>query len=265
MKSQENIDKFFAERLQQYERQPRTVAWEKLQAKLDKQESKLIPLWWRYASAASVALLLASGIYWMNAPKDLDAIKMASNPTKTISTEKKTGEIAKDIASPIAHDNISIASNATEKSRTKIVPDISTEKAIKIGKTSAEKNLINTKDEPILVKNIAPIQIPKPEIAPSTIVLVVENTTKVNKEAEKETIVLNLIETPTEAVAETTPLDESANRKPSKFNRIWQQLKRAKNGENVDWKEVGFKPQKLLARADAKIENALTKGEETEK
>ncbi len=265
MKSQENIDKFFAERLQQYERQPRTVAWEKLQAKLDKQESKLIPLWWRYASAASVALLLASGIYWMNAPKDLDAIKMASNPTKTISTEKKTGEETKNIASPIAHDNISIASNATEKSRTMIVTDISTEKAIRTDKTNAEKNLMSTKDEPILVKNIAPIQIPKPEIAPSTIVLVVENTPKASKEAEKETIVLNLIETPTEAVAETTPLDESTNRKPSKFNRIWQQLKRAKNGENVDWKEVGFKPQKLLARADAKIENALTKGEETEK
>jgi hypothetical protein len=45
----------------------------------------------------------------------------------------------------------------------------------------------------------------------------------------------------------------------------WQQLKRAKNGENVNWSEVGIKPQKMLARADAKIENVLTKGENNEK
>jgi cytochrome c551/c552 len=42
-------------------------------------------------------------------------------------------------------------------------------------------------------------------------------------------------------------------------------LKRAKNGENVNWGEVGVKPQKVLARADAKIENALTRGESNDK
>jgi hypothetical protein len=47
----------------------------------------------------------------------------------------------------------------------------------------------------------------------------------------------------------------SIPRKTSKFGKLWQQLKRAKNGEGVDWNELGVKPQKVLARADAKLEN----------
>jgi hypothetical protein len=33
----------------------------------------------------------------------------------------------------------------------------------------------------------------------------------------------------------------------------------------VEWSRLGIKPQKMLARADAKIENVLTKGENNEK
>ena len=54
-------------------------------------------------------------------------------------------------------------------------------------------------------------------------------------------------------------------KKQSRVGKIWEQLKRAKNGENVNWGEVGVKPQKVLARADAKIENALTRGESNDK
>jgi len=34
--------------------------------------------------------------------------------------------------------------------------------------------------------------------------------------------------------------------------KVWKQLKNAKNGEKVDWDEVGFNPNKLLAKATGK-------------
>jgi hypothetical protein len=88
----------------------------------------------------------------------------------------------------------------------------------------------------------------------NTIVLVLENT---KPKVEEETIVLNFVETKPEVVAQNT----EPERKQSRVGKIWEQLKRAKNGENVNWNEVGVKPQKVLARADAKIENVLSKGE----
>lgn len=262
MKNQENIDKFFAEKLQQYERQPRAAAWEKLQTRLEKQESKVIPLWWKFASAASVALLLASGVYWLNTPEN-------TMDDEYVSVEKSNPKVKKNFAEVIkpSEEVQSLASiQDNEKTRIETVSSKHKEKAIIHKRTKLEKVLTNSiNEEVILSKNITPQPISKPSLETNTIVLVVENTQKPIIKPEKETIVLNLIETQSEAVAEATVLDESANRKQSKFNKIWQQLKRAKNGENVDWKEVGFKPQKLLARADAKIENALTNGEETEK
>ncbi len=263
MKNQENIDKFFANKLQQYERQPRAAAWGKLQTRLEKQESKVIPLWWKFASAASVALLLASGVYWLNSSKGVAENSIAS-VKKTNSVMKKEKGFT-DIIKPSAEKQ-HLAS--VENKKYIHLSTVSEKEHIKMldAKNSKFEKMINsTIDEVILSKNITPETISKPTLETNTIVLVVEQTQKVIEKPEKETIVLNLVETQSDAVAEATVLDESANRKQSKFNKIWQQLKRAKNGENVDWKEVGFKPQKLLARADAKIENALTNGEETEK
>ena len=93
----------------------------------------------------------------------------------------------------------------------------------------------------------------------NTIVLVLENT---KPKVEQETIVLNIVE-PKEVITQAT-LNDVNTKKETRLSKIWQQLKRAKNGENVNWNEVGIKPQKMLARADAKIENILTKGENSE-
>jgi hypothetical protein len=60
-----NIDKLFDERLQNYERKPRPEAWDKLQAKLQQNETKIVPLWWKVARAASVVLLLGTAGYSM--------------------------------------------------------------------------------------------------------------------------------------------------------------------------------------------------------
>jgi hypothetical protein len=117
------------------------------------------------------------------------------------------------------------------------------------------------KEEQVLAKNPSLLQVPTNKIIDqsNTIVLVIDKEPR-----QEETIVLNLVDSK-EEVAQVIQTEEPSNKRQSKFSKIWQQLKRAKNGENVNWNEVGFKPQKLIARADAKIENALTNGEETEK
>ena len=43
--------------------------------------------------------------------------------------------------------------------------------------------------------------------------------------------------------------------KSSKFIRILRQLKNAKQGEAIEWDEVGFNPKKLMARADERLKN----------
>ena len=113
------------------------------------------------------------------------------------------------------------------------------------------QNLENQNNPIIALETIKP----KTPTEENTIVLVLENT---KPKKEEETIVLNFVDTKVEAVAQNI----ESEKKQSRVGKIWEQLKRAKNGENVNWSEVGVKPQKVLARADAKIENVLSKGEE---
>lgn len=43
--------------------------------------------------------------------------------------------------------------------------------------------------------------------------------------------------------------------KSSKFIKVLRQLKNVKEGDAVDWEEVGFNPKKLIARADERLKN----------
>ena len=109
-----------------------------------------------------------------------------------------------------------------------------------------------SKNPVVVIEKNNKIKIPLEE---NTIVLVLENT---KPKKEEETIVLNFVDTKVETVAQNI----EPEKKQSRVGKIWEQLKRAKNGESVNWNEVGVKPQKVLARADAKIENVLTRGED---
>lgn len=258
MKNSENIDKIFSEGLHNYERQPRSEAWEKLQARLDKPQSKVLPLWWKFASAASIALLLGIGGYWYNSQKIV--------PNEAIATINQTRKNTtnENIQKPIIDKSVAIEiSKETQNEHKKhfaIKNEVELQNVNSITKTAKTNEILNVKNSlsPTLLPNIKEI------IETNTIVLVLEDTRSEVTKAEEETIVLNFIEAKQEAITQIDPTEENL-RKQSRFSKIWQQLKRAKNGEDVNWGEVGIKPQKVLARADAKIENALTKGENNEK
>ncbi len=254
MKNSENIDKIFSKGLQTYERQPRTEAWEKLEARLQKPKSKVLPIWWKYASAASVALFLGIGGYWLNNKKTNSAEEVAIN--KKLIIEKKQVQIVEKEAIP---QEIAIVE--------KDIPKKTISKPIQKRDFTKNKQFAQLPPQQIIkveeIKQIAKsptIEFKKIE-EQNTIVLILENT---KPKVEEETIVLNMVETKPEVMAQNDS-NESINKKETRISKIWQQLKRAKNGENVNWGEVGIKPQKMLARADAKIENVLTKGENNEK
>ncbi len=253
MKNSKNIDKIFSEGLHAYEHQPRPQAWEKLEVRLQKQRTKVLPIWWKYASAASVALLLGVGGYWFGSQKPNSTEQFAIRKKPVI--EKKQAQIMEREVTP----KVATVENILPK---KAVLKPTQKHEIIENKQFAQlppQQIIKVEEIKQIVKSPT-IEFKKVE-EPNTIVLVLENT---KPKVEEETIVLNMVETKPEVVAQTDSNDGNV-KKETRLSKIWQQLKRAKNGENVNWSEVGIKPQKMLARADAKIENVLTKGENNEK
>jgi hypothetical protein len=255
------IDKIFSEGLNNYERQPRAEAWVKLEARLQKPQSKVLPIWWKYASAASIALLLGTGIYLLNNQKVSEINKGDVLVKTTVPTMKETQTVTPEA-------KISTIESSPTLSKTVVKRSISDKKYINKTLPPAEVPVFRneaTEDVAIQHGNNTPVVTPLPELKkkaePNTIILVLENN---RPKIEQETIVLNMVEMPSVAANTIDPTEDN-NKKQTRLSKIWQQLKRAKNGEDVNWNEVGIKPQKVLARADAKIENALTKGENHEK
>lgn len=254
MKNSENIDKIFSKGLHNYERQPRPQAWGKLEARLQKPKSKVLPIWWKYASAASVALILGVGGFWFNNQKS--------------HLEEQTVVVRKQIIEKKHSQIIEKATTPQMAQVEKIIPQKATFKITEKARTAIEQNQFTQLPPQQIIKVEEIKQIAKMPTIESkkieeqnTIVLILENT---KPKVEEETIVLNMVETKPEVIAQNDSND-GITKKETRISKIWQQLKRAKNGENVNWSEVGIKPQKLLARADAKIENVLTKGESNEK
>ncbi len=270
-----NIDKIFNESFQHYERQPRTEAWEKLQARLEKKNSKVLPLWWKYASAASVAFFLGVAGYWVVNDSSNESQIVATNttikalpkvksiPEVLIQSKSKENTIVK--TDDLEPKNLSPVTNVPANphvSKHTPLPNNSSVAIIKpLDKLPIRKQSdLQNSNSPIIALETIKTKTTdiKNPIEENTIVLVLENT---KPKKEEETIVLNFVDTKVETVAQNV----EPEKKQSRVGKIWEQLKRAKNGENVNWGEVGLKPQKVLARADAKIENALTRGESNDK
>lgn len=62
MKEKKHIDRLFQEKLKNFEAKPDAAIWNKIEAQMrkDKDERKVIPIWWRYAGIAAGLLLLVT-------------------------------------------------------------------------------------------------------------------------------------------------------------------------------------------------------------
>lgn len=254
-----NIDKLFNERLQNYERKPRPEAWDKLQARLQQNETPIVPLWWKVARAASVVLLLGvvGYIAWNNTTKsEIEGTNVAvgnnhpkvqgTNPTqpnKSTVLEKAT-KVENSVEESVAQTKPLLNKRTKQNAHNNMIKE-HFDKLIEVTKNT---------QEPVLAQKETPQS--QPKATNNTIVLVVEASSEQVAPKVTETIVLSMVEAPVNTGTERPGwVEEASNRKTSKLGKLWNQLKRAKNGEGVDWNELGVKPQKVLARADAKLEN----------
>ena len=208
MKNSKNIDKIFSEGLHTYERQPRPQAWEKLEARLQKPQNKVLPIWWKYASAASIALFLGVSGYWFSIQK--------TNFKKEIAVTKKPVIIEKQRL-PILEKTIPQIVNVEENSQSNTNFKLN-QKGRKVSNVQfaqlSPQKIIKVEE----IKQIAKIpNIESKKIEESnTIVLVLENTKPIAKE---EIIVLKMVET--KEVTAPVTLNEVNIKKETRLSKIW--------------------------------------------
>lgn len=255
--SKNNIDQRFAKKLAQHQTTPRAEAWQKLEGRLQKKEDKTVVVRWanmtRWAVAASILLVAGTWYFSVDEKAIQSTNQLSQNNTETTTA---TTEILAQKSTEVAGRQLDI----------KYTEAKSTESNLELKYNNLAKNYISKPQEP-QQQNIAdsgktePIQLPKEETNHNTTVpneiLVATAETKM-PEVEPLTIVFNVsnFKDAEPILAENDT--EKTDKKKSYLNRLFKQLKNAKNGDKVDWQEVGFKPAKILARA----ENKLKAGEE---
>ncbi len=275
-------DKFFAEKLKEVEIKPRPEAWDKLQMRMQTKQRR-VGGWWQqgpWLAAAGVSLVLVAGwVVWsLNQSSELTVahkeVHKSMPPQEQTTPQGESNKIpsatATDAIAALAETPKKTIDKGVEKRKIKSVipqkdsrPSQSTviesselqssqEVAVNQNKTSERGNA-----------NIAPIKVEQPQS-------IAQNSPTTNQPVTK-TVVLQLPELKESLVAssqvelnvEKQNSDSedfgdnllSKPRKSTRMAKVWQQLKNAKNGEKVDWEEVGFNPNKVLAKATGKNEN----------
>ncbi len=260
--SKNKIDLLFSEKLEKYEVKPRQQAWEKLEAQLNKKQKRVVPLWQKLSMAASIVLLLFAG--WFGFYNNLN--NQDKNINNAVNSQQK-------IASPT---NNSLAINKNTK---EVLPKIPQNKEANLVVEKQQKK-ISTKQSPIINEQVKQQFLAKNDPNPETL-----NGQNIPLDDPNKTLMplennnLALIEEPKVEKPETSKADDLTivltvanfqkdlpktidntienSKKPKYFSRLFRQIINAKNGDKVEWDKVGFKPSKILARAENKLK--LTK------
>ncbi|MCY7349541.1 MAG: hypothetical protein LH606_02575 [Cytophagaceae bacterium] len=252
-----SFDRRLAEHLRQHEKTPRPEAWKRLEECLGRKEERrrIIPFWY-YGVAASVAVLLLAGTWWWG-HSDLDVqpqVAVKTHPKTPLTEQVLVPGPAKPVTPQIVLPETVSTPNQLAARPAKAPRTDQNKPARQVVKvevpnenvgadTSAEVTVV----EPSLNQVVPPIGLPTtPAIATTE-----RQTLTVESPRSNSTLIVKLTGPDTESEAQV--------RKRSRARRIFNQLKNAKNGEQVDWKEVGFNPNAILARAEEKIERNTEK------
>jgi hypothetical protein len=239
------IDDIFARKLRNTELEPRAEAWAKLQQRMAHKKNNRVVLWWqRGAWLAAASVILLSGALWWNHTPEPNKSQMAS---VRIPTQKTTTEI--QVA-------------AIEKTTTKTIVLKPKNKYIKVNKN------IETFDDQIIIAKKETKTTPEKEIEISKTTnetpqnTLAENTIKTIDTAPtaERKVLMTLPEIAETIITEHSindklPTNElpASNKKNSRFAKVFRQLKNLKEGEKVDWNEVGFDPNNVLSKVGKKI------------
>ncbi len=250
------VDELFAKKLSTWEPKASSDVWKRIEAKQKEKATKVVPVgWYWYAAASVVVVMLASYLVWQGQASE------SGQDTRTIAqTNQKATEKAKKsqpeevlpeserlaaINEPIrAKETIQISSadtataiKAKTKTRSHPLEEELAPASDDVAIAKVEREATGTNALPLANKQIA--------VQPSVQVPAVQAEEKTEEAAASRVIIAHI---------ETDDLSEE-NPKSSKFIRILKQLKNAKQGEAVDWDEVGINPKRILARADERLRN----------
>ncbi|MFN8353295.1 MAG: hypothetical protein U0Y10_02525 [Spirosomataceae bacterium] len=281
MEKKHPIDNLFSERLHNYERQPSAAAWQKLQGRLESKKSRRIGGWMIYTIAASVALLLVAGLWISNQNDEAPQVAQVKNQGKTLVPKAPKSAVPIVPNSTLTPQQSIAINRSTIKVQSKQVPQkptIATSEAIAkntainavppmpkqgqdvtptIEKTMNQSIAQEIRPTPPMPKVTMSEEKAKPTLAETPILAKAEPT---KENTINTTLVVNIGEN-TQSVTELTNDNNANAKKNSRIARIFKQLKKAKEGEKVDWDEVGFNPNRLIAKADELVH---PKGKSTE-
>jgi hypothetical protein len=271
------VDDLFSRKLRDAEITPRDEVYQKLQQRLHSKQKRLG--WWQqgpWLAAAGVSLLLGAGwIVWKSAPSEEIAIaqhhpqkpvEAPPKPSGSIASVKKAVKVSPETSNkqvlPLSVPQ-EVASVETKKiphkSQQQEKSDKLTQKpllqqtpTVQVAQTTEAPQKVPVTgiihDEP---KVIAQVQAPSAESKPSTKTVVMQlPELQESLVAANEKPISGPLTEPTVSKTDENILNEP--RKSTRMAKVWRQLKNAKNGERVDWEEVGFNPNKLLAKATRK-------------
>jgi hypothetical protein len=241
------IDSLFADKLQQAEIAPRAEAWAKLQGKMAKKEKKIVWLpFVSWSAAASVVLLAGLGIWFMNSSDKPAGAELANVKTPT----QKTVLVPQEKVQVADNQEIKTPKPTIATPKPSLKSDYHTAMASVNPQEIVVKNE-KTATEPISKKAV----IIEPEPKPETIAAIAPI------QSQQKTVRLELSEPTIELLAANEAMQsELVNNTPKekRINKIFRQLKNLKNGDDVNWKEVGVTSPKLLARLNRNQESEIS-------
>ncbi|WP_207507331.1 hypothetical protein [Telluribacter humicola] len=249
------VDDLFARKLNTWEPEPSSDVWQRIQAGQQKKQRRLGGWYW-YA-AASVALVLTVGyVVWKGqadestplGEKSLAKVQMPVQQTPARPADQQAAEpsmntevyqVPADVKGPVTssqeREALAMGTAREKASEVESVADKELEPALRMEVATLSKEEVSTP-----ATTITSPELSVPATQP------VEDISKALRQNAENRVVIAHVEVEDE-------LDD--NQKSSRLIRILRQLKNAKEGEAVNWNEVGINPKKLMARADERIRN----------
>ena len=243
------IDELFEKKLTGFETKPSNEAWAKIQGRTT--EKRRVLAGWIWYAAAGLSLIFVTGyIVWQTEigkekSEQTIAVKAKVSPESGRKEVLKHEQVAEQTVSPTVN----------EPQTARIVEDqkrlVRNSIKVKSGEDVEDQIKNLPKEENTAKQEVAKIEPPEviiPSVNSNREVADVQRPTSITPTIVAESrkpenrVVLVTVEEP---VSET---DDKA--KTSKFSRVLRQLRNVREGERVDWNEMGVNPKSIFARAD---------------
>lgn len=234
------IDKLFGKGLKHHEIEPSAKVWERLQTTSKKSYA-------HYWIAASIMLVSLAGVLLWNTriePAESTVVVKKENRKfldKEINEGREENEklvVSKVEIPPVSEhtvirQEVKQAKVVVQDEERPFRPDVLVKEAIV--QNNQEELLVITEENPLpAILNIADQPIEQ----------LVENRLKESNTSKNSSRVLIV------AIQESSLEEMAVPTKEKRVRKIFKQLKQLKNGEEVNWQEVGVNPKELLARVD---------------